>query len=137
MQMTKLRCVGCGRYVNGKVGLNRKVKEVPTAVTVLTAENFDAIALDPSKDVLVEFYAPWCGHCKALAPEYEQVAKSFKGESSVVIANLDADAEKAMASRFGITGFPTLKVCARVHVRMCVYVHVLLVVALQPCSTCS
>lgn len=76
---------------------------------VLVGKNFQSLVIDNDNDVFVEFYAPWCGHCKALAPEYEQVAKSFKGESSVVIANLDADAEKAMASRFGITGFPTLK----------------------------
>lgn len=40
-------------------GLNRKAKKVPSAVSVLTVSNFDAIALDPKKSVLVEFYAPW------------------------------------------------------------------------------
>jgi thiol-disulfide isomerase/thioredoxin len=49
---------GIVKYVNGKLGLNRKLKEVPTAVTVLDEDTFDAVALDPSKDVLVEFYAP-------------------------------------------------------------------------------
>lgn len=71
------------KFINGKSGLNKKVKEAPTAVTVLTPANFDAIAMDPSKDVLVEFYAPWCGHCKALAPTYEKVATTFKGEPNV------------------------------------------------------
>ena len=51
------------RWVNDKVGLNRKVKSVPSAVTTLTADNFDENALG-AKAALVEFYAPWCGHCK-------------------------------------------------------------------------
>lgn len=42
------------------------------------------------KDVLVEFYAPWCGHCKALAPKYDELAEKFEGVSSVVISKLDA-----------------------------------------------
>lgn len=72
-------------------------------------ENFDSIALDTSKHVLVEFYAPWCGHCKSLAPTYEKVAATFKGESNCVVANLDADSEKAVGQRFGVSGFPTIK----------------------------
>ncbi len=51
------------RWVNEKVGLNRKVKSIPSAVTTLTADNFDENALG-AKAALVEFYAPWCGHCK-------------------------------------------------------------------------
>jgi len=78
-------------------------------VKVLTNDNFDGIALDKSKDVLVEFYAPWCGHCKALEPVYDKVGKTFNNEKNCVIAKVDADQEKDLGSRFGISGFPTIK----------------------------
>jgi len=96
-------------WVNKKVGANKVVKKAPTAVTVLDSTNFDAIALDPTKTVLVEFYAPWCGHCKNLAPKYEQLAKVFAGESEVVIANVDATESPDLATRYGVQGYPTLK----------------------------
>lgn len=64
--------------------------------------------MDASKDVFVEFYAPWCGHCKRLAPTWEKLATIFNGEESVVIANLNADEHKSLGARFGVSGFPTL-----------------------------
>jgi len=76
---------------------------------VLNSDNFDDIALNPAKNVLVEFYAPWCGHCKSLAPVYEKVAETFKNEPNCVVAKVDADSEKTLGSRFDVGGYPTIK----------------------------
>eukprot|EP00111_Clytia_hemisphaerica_P019306 TCONS_00056988-protein len=76
---------------------------------VLTKDNFDQHVMDPSKNVLVEFYAPWCGHCKNLAPVYEKVAETFKNEPKCIVAKVDADSEKEIGSRFSVSGFPTIK----------------------------
>jgi len=77
-------------------------------VKVVVAKSFDQIVNDPAKDVLVEFYAPWCGHCKKLAPIYDELAKQFSNVPSVVIAKIDATAND-VDPKLGIRGFPTLK----------------------------
>jgi len=94
------------KWVNDKIGTSRKLKTVPSSVVVLGSGNFDKIK---GKSALVEFYAPWCGHCKSLAPKYEEVAKIFAGEKSVVVAKVDATVEPSLAERFEVKGYPTLK----------------------------
>ena len=80
-----------------------------SAVVVLTEENFDQVVMDSSKSVFVMFYAPWCGHCKKMKPDLEKVAKHYRGEQRVVIAKLDCTTQGAVATRFGVKAFPTLK----------------------------
>lgn len=80
-----------------------------SSVVDVTPENVDSI-LDGTKHVLLEIYAPWCGHCKALAPTYEKVAEAFqRHKSQLVIAKLDGDKHRKLGERFQVTGFPTLK----------------------------
>lgn len=77
-------------------------------VVTLTDSNFDELVLNSGDVWLVEFYAPWCGHCKALAPEWEQAASDLKG--AVKLGALDATAHEQKAAEYGIRGFPTIKV---------------------------
>jgi protein disulfide-isomerase A6 len=95
-------------WVNEKVGTSRRVKVAASAVTVLGTENFDELALG-DKATLVKFYAPWCGHCKTLAPEYEKLGKAFAGDADVLIAEVDATEYGELANRFDVSGYPTLK----------------------------
>jgi len=96
-------------FINRKSGTNARVAKAPSDVTILDSTNFDSIVLDEKKNVLVEFYAPWCGHCKKLAPTWEKLASIYKNEENVVIANIDADKYSDVGGRFGVSGFPTLK----------------------------
>jgi len=95
-------------FINKKAGTNARVKAAASAVVTLESSNFDSI-VGHDKDVLVEFYAPWCGHCKRLVPDYEKLAISLDGEEAVVIAKVDADSQKELGTRFGVSGYPTLK----------------------------
>jgi len=64
--------------------------------------------MDESKDVLVEFYAPWCGHCKKLTPIYDELAKKIQATNpNVVIAKMDSTANEV--DEVQIQGFPTIK----------------------------
>ena len=99
------------KFLNGKTNAGLFLPKVVSAVTTLNSKNFDSIALDKTKNVLVKFYAPWCGHCKTLAPKYEVVAKTFAGDKNVVIASLNADEaeNRGIGSKYDVQGFPTLK----------------------------
>ena len=81
-----------------------------SSVLDLIPTNFDEVVLTSGKPALVEFFAPWCGHCKNLAPVWEELAEKFAFASDKVsIAKVDADEHKALGRRFGVQGFPTLK----------------------------
>lgn len=75
-------------------------------VKVAVAKNFDEIVTKSGKDSLIEFYAPWCGHCKKLAPVYEELAETLKNED-VDIIKMDATSND-VPSLYDVRGFPTL-----------------------------
>lgn len=74
---------------------------------VVVGKTFDEIVADPTKDVLIELYAPWCGHCKELEPKLVDLAKRLKKEKNLVIAKMDATANEA-PEQYSVKGFPTI-----------------------------
>lgn len=76
-------------------------------VKVVTASNFDKIVNDPERDVLIEFYAPWCGHCKNLEPKYAELGEKLAKEKGVTIAKMDATAND-VPPNYEVRGFPTI-----------------------------
>ncbi|CAL1297757.1 unnamed protein product [Larinioides sclopetarius] len=75
----------------------------------LTDENFNTV-LESEPSTLVMFYAPWCGHCKKMKPEYEAAAAQMKDQDIPgILAAVDAIKAKTIADRFKITGYPTVK----------------------------
>lgn len=74
-------------------------------VVVLAKGNFSEF-LEKNQYVMVEFYAPWCGHCHALAPEYAAAATELKGKA--VLAKVDATVENDLAQKYEVQGFPTV-----------------------------
>ncbi|XP_058790201.1 protein disulfide-isomerase A3-like [Phymastichus coffea] len=76
------------------------------SVKIAVAKNFDEIVTNNPKDILIEFYAPWCGHCKKLAPIYDELGDKMADED-VEIVKFDATAND-VPSNFEVRGFPTL-----------------------------
>lgn len=92
-----------------------KSDELPASndapVKIVVGKNYNEIVRDSEDDVLLEFYAPWCGHCKALEPKWVELAESLKDVKGLVIAKIDSTANEIDGIHVG--GFPTIKFFAK------------------------
>ena len=75
-------------------------------VKTVNNENFESEVLKAEGPVLVDFYADWCGPCKAIAPVVEELASDYAGRAEV--RKLDVDTNQALAGKYGVRGIPTL-----------------------------
>uniref|UniRef100_A0A8C7DCP1 Protein disulfide-isomerase n=1 Tax=Oncorhynchus kisutch TaxID=8019 RepID=A0A8C7DCP1_ONCKI len=98
-------------YFDGKLKRYLKSEPIPEnndgPVKTVVAENFDAIVNEEDKDVLIEFYAPWCGHCKSLEPKWKELGEKLSSDPNIVIAKMDATAND-VPSQYEVRGFPTI-----------------------------
>ncbi len=79
-------------------------------VIELTDDTFDKVVLNGKVPTLVKFYASWCGHCKTMAPAYDELGELLASKKNKVqIAKIDADIHKSSGQKYGIKGFPMLK----------------------------
>jgi len=95
-------------FINDKLSLGAKISKPKTKAIEFDDTNFDSLVLSGEKQAFVKFYAPWCGHCKNLAPDWEKLAKAFENEPDVVVGKLDATKYPDIASRYSVQGYPTL-----------------------------
>ncbi|MBZ3879606.1 Protein disulfide-isomerase A2 [Sciurus carolinensis] len=102
----------CQTVLSGELKPYLLSQEIPPdwdqrPVKTLVGKNFEQVAFDETKNVFVKFYAPWCSHCREMAPAWEALAEKYRDHKDIIIAELDATANELEA--FAVPGFPTLK----------------------------
>jgi len=91
-------------------GVQAGIYTKKSPVLQLDGKDYDRLVAKSNYTSIVEFYAPWCGHCQNLKPAYEKAAKNLEGLAKVVAVNCDEDANKQFCGTMGVQGFPTLKI---------------------------
>ncbi|EEE57183.1 hypothetical protein OsJ_07123 [Oryza sativa Japonica Group] len=98
-------------FTEGTLAPHVKSEPIPEVndqpVKTVVADNLREVVFNSGKNVLLEFYAPWCGHCQKLAPILEEVAVSLKDDEDVVIAKMDGTAND-VPSDFAVEGYPSM-----------------------------
>ncbi|XP_045524723.1 protein disulfide-isomerase A6 homolog [Pieris brassicae] len=102
--MIHLRCIGILLLAVGSYALYDSSSDV----VQLTPSNFEKLVTNSNEVWIIEFFAPWCGHCKNLVPEYKKAARALKG--IVKVGAVDADQHRDLGQKYGVSGFPTIKI---------------------------
>ena len=105
----KAKSSGGGSSSGGEKKAKPKAQKKGSDVVELTEANFNALVMESNDHWLVEFFAPWCGHCKNLKPHWEKAATDLKA-SGVKVGAIDATVQQSLAQKYGVKGYPTIKV---------------------------